>query len=443
MKAAGAPGPLLEHLRASPQTLELLTRALGASPFLAEILIRHPSWLYWLSEPGVLSRNRTSAEIEADLRRALAPLHTEDRQRDTLRVAKRREILFVGVRDLLRYATVEETLTALSTLADVLVATAYDIAEDALRRENRVPPATDGAKTFAVVALGKLGASELNFSSDVDLLFVARDDHGRPEPDPPQPGAIDSASLARRLTAVLADLNPDGYVYRVDLRLRPEGRLGALVPTLGACESYYRTRGSTWERLALLRARPIAGDLALGQRFVESVTSFVFGRPFDDRALAEMRGVKQGLDRKIAAMAEEHRHVKLGIGGIREIEFVTQALQVSHGVGRPELRARRTLEALSALQRAGLLTAVEHDTLESAYLFLRDVENKLQMVLDAQTHSLPEDASELRACARRLGYDDAPGKGAGEALRRDYEKRTAAVHEIYRAIFESGRLLPA
>jgi glutamate-ammonia-ligase adenylyltransferase len=443
-RANGAPAPLLSHLKTAPRTTDVLARTLGASPFFAEILIRHPQWLYWLSDPDVLARGRRRNEIEADVARALAPLRTEERQKDALRLARRREILHIGVRDLLRLASVEETLSALTALAEVLVQKACDVAEAALRHEYGLPPrrASGVQRGFTVLGLGKLGGAELNFSSDVDLVFLCASDAGRLGRNASAPARAEyHAALARRVTAALSDVTDNGYVYRVDLRLRPDGSHGSVVPSLRACEEYYRTRGATWERLALLKAWPVAGDRGLGRRFAAIVRPFVFARPFDAAALEEIRALKRGIDRKVALRNESRRHVKLGIGGIREIELVVQAFQVRFGGRRSEIRERNTLRALARLGRARLLTRAEREALAAAYVFLRDLENKLQMVADAQTHSLPEDREELDACARRLGYRDAAGVDAPEALLRDYRAHTESTHRVFRDVFEGQRLL--
>jgi glutamate-ammonia-ligase adenylyltransferase len=207
--------------------------------------------------------------------------------------------------------------------------------------------------------------------------------------------------------------------------------------TLAEAEDYYRDRASTWERLALLKARPVAGDRALGRRFLKELRPFVFGRPFGPDALREVLDVKHRLDQKVAERAETDRHVKLGFGGIREIEFVVQALQLRHAQRRPELRERGTLPALRALYEAGLLPEQELRDLEPAYVFLRDVENKLQMVADTQTHTLPREPEALRACALRLGYADGPDP-AEELLLRDYRRHTTAANRVFRRVFEAG-----
>jgi len=446
-RATGNASAMLSHLAADPRMIHALTVAFGASAFMAEILTRHPTWLFWLSEPDVLARARGGDEIRRDLAAALAPLRSEEKRLDALRIAKRREILHIGLRDLLRRATVEETVRALSVLAETLIETACEVAEDTLRKSLglRRPWRAGGRRArsgFTVLGLGKLGGEELNFSSDVDLVYLYASDEGRVSGGGAAPARGDYfQALARRVTAVLGTVTGEGSVYRVDLRLRPEGRAGAVARSLVSMNEYYRSRGATWERLALLKARPVGGDRALGTRFLDRVAPFVYRRGFDAAALEDIRRVKRQMDGKIAERSESHRHVKLGVGGIREIEFVCQVLQVRFGARRARLRQRGTLAALEALRESGLLAAAEHDTLRRAYLFLRDVENKLQMASDTQVHALPEAPEELRACALSLGYRDADGRSAEGALVSDYRSHTGATHRIFEDVLAGPRLL--
>jgi [glutamine synthetase] adenylyltransferase / [glutamine synthetase]-adenylyl-L-tyrosine phosphorylase len=441
VKTGGSPLALLSHLEARPRAIEILARTFGASSFMAEILIRHPAWLYWLSESEVLDRPRASLDVEQDLDRALESLQSESRRLDLLRITRRREILHIGVRDLLRLSSVTETLEALSGLAEALIQKAYETAEGALRQEHGLAllaetgPGQSTPSGFAVLGMGKLGGGELNFSSDIDLIYVYGSDRGRMAPRPSSPSRADfNKALALRLTAALADLTDEGYVYRVDLRLRPEGRVGPAAQSLAACEEYYRTRGATWERMALLKAWPVAGDRRVGQSFLRRVRPFVYGGAFGERDTEEVRRIKRDIDRKIAARDESHRNVKLGIGGIREIEFVAQILQIRHGRQDSRLQARNTLAALQVLARRHFLSPADHEALKVAYIFLRDVENKLQMVADAQTHSLPRSPDELRLCARRLGYRADAGIDPAVLLLRDHKAHTEVVHRIFESV---------
>jgi glutamate-ammonia-ligase adenylyltransferase len=317
----------------------------------------------------------------------------------------------VGVRDTLRLCSVAETLLALSDAADALVEAALVVARDEV-------PAGPGA--FAVLGLGKLGGRELNYSSDVDLVYVYEGED-----------AAAAEALARALTQALHDVTEEGHVYRVDLRLRPEGGAGRVAIPASAFAEYYPARGATWERLALLKARPVAGDLELGRRCLEETAPFVFDRPFDAAALEDVRAIKRQIDARLAVRSETARHVKLGRGGIREIELVAQVLQLRFGARQAALRTRGTVEALDALHVLGVLAQPEHRALTDAYAFLRDVENKLQMVADAQVHVLPRDPVELRRLALRIGLRDRGARTAEAALHDEHARHTDAVHRAF------------
>jgi glutamate-ammonia-ligase adenylyltransferase len=395
-----------------------------------------------VTEGRVLARARGAREIAGAAREAMAEAGPEG-ARDALRRVRRREIVHVAVRDLLRLSTVAGTLDALSAIADALVPLALEVAAAEARAELRLParpPASrEVPRGFVVLALGKLGGSELNFSSDVDLVYVHR---GGSRHVPRRRPALDAhawaEAVARRLTSVLGEATHEGHVYRVDLRLRPEGRAGAISHSLEAADEYYRRRGATWERLALLKARPVAGDRRLGDELRRRASAFVWVRPFDAEAVRQILRMKHESDRRLVARGLEDRHVKLGRGGIREIELVTQVLQIRHGRAARLRAARSTLAALDALRSLGALPREEAEALAGAYLFLRDVENKLQMAHDAQTHLLPADEGDLVLLARRLGYAGERGHAVAR-FRSDLRGHADTVHRLFGEIL--GRLV--
>jgi [glutamine synthetase] adenylyltransferase / [glutamine synthetase]-adenylyl-L-tyrosine phosphorylase len=420
---------LLSYFRDSPRALEILAKTLGASPYMAEILIRDPHHFYWVTDPQVLYNSRKKRDIRREIIQTFRVVLDPQKQLDYLRVVKRREMLHIGVRDLLRLCPVEETLNALSILAEVLIGGAHWICASALRREYDIPKgALNG---FTILAMGKLGGGELNFSSDIDLIYVYA----------PGQQEVDSISIAeyfrklcQRITAGLNEFTAEGYVYRVDLRLRPEGKAGYIAYPLDGFQRYYETRMGAWERLALLKAWPVAGDRALGRAFLTMAQRFIYDEAFEPKVLDEIRSMKRRMDQQVALRHQSDRNVKLGTGGIREIELIVQSLQVRYGGRIPQIRERNTLKALSALSDHSLITMEEYDALSEAYVFLRDVENKLQMVHDAQTHSLPQSQEELTICARRLGYSDAEKGGAGEQFLSDYQQRTGDVTRIFERV---------
>jgi glutamate-ammonia-ligase adenylyltransferase len=256
-------------------------------------------------------------------------------------------------------------------------------------------------------------------------------------------------NLARELTKALVEPTREGYVFRVDLRLRAEGTVGQLARSLQGYKQYYFTRGQVWERLALLKAWPVAGSMEVGRVFLKMVRPFIFGagsrKPDRAAALAvveDVRAVKEMIDRQMAERGYERRNVKLGTGGIREIEFLVQTVQVLAGKHVPALLDRSTLGALDRFVQRELISGSQRDELKAAYLFLRDVEHKLQMVHDLQTHALPESREELERCAIRAGYDSDDRKRAIERFHADHQRHTEVVHRAFLSLFAEPRRSP-
>jgi glutamate-ammonia-ligase adenylyltransferase len=460
---------MLDYLRASPRMLDLLCTIFGNSDALAFTLIRDPMLIHWLAENG-LSKSPSRTGMESMLQRHLDGVTVTELKLDALRRFRRREMLRIGVRDLVRLSPVEETTATLSDLASVLIHAAYTVVDADLRSQYGVPMHRNRDGTlmetgFAVVGMGKLGGHELNYSSDVDLIYVYESSEGevrhgnhlRQRHVAPSPGSISCEEyfelLARHLTRALAEQTREGYVFRVDLRLRAEGTVGQLAGPLDRYAKYYRTRGQSWERLALLKAWPIAGSLHVGRAFVRMVRGFVWESrhrvPTLDNALAvihDVRRVKEMIDDRMIVRGHERRNVKLGIGGIREIEFLVQTIQVIAGAHLPRIVSRQTLSSLKRFHSQRLLSEWELKRLVEAYRFLRDVEHKLQMMHDVQTHALPDEQEELAQCAIRMGYE-AHDRVAGLALfLADHALHTRHVNQAFRSLFyspESSSLLKA
>ena len=454
---------LLDYLRTWPRMLDLLCAIFGNSDALAFTLIRDPMLVYWLAEEDVLSRPPTRTGLERALRENIGHLTVKETKLDALRRFRRREMLRIGVRDLLKYATVSETTAALSDLACVLIHAAYEIIDADLRQQYGVPmhQARKGRWVetgFTVIGMGKLGGHELNYSSDVDLIYLyeahggeTRAPKGRRTPVPPGVGISNEEYfeiLARELTRVLSEPTREGHIFRVDLRLRAEGSIGQLARSLDEYQRYYAVRGQVWERLALLKAAPVAGSQAVGQAFLKMVRPFILGvggKLDYDQALAivqDVRAVKDMIDAKMTDRGHGQRNVKLGTGGIREIEFFVQTIQVLAGRKVPVLLDRSTLGSLDRLARKKLLSIKERDALTAAYLFLRDVEHKLQMVHDLQTHSLPAETDELERCAIRMGYGAEDRKNAVESFRADHQRHTEMVHRTFQSLFVEPKISP-
>jgi glutamate-ammonia-ligase adenylyltransferase len=453
----------LDYLRSSPKMLDLLCTIFGNSDALAFTVIRDPTLVYWLAEEGVLTKPPTRKAIAAALAGNLAQLTVKELKLDVLRRVRRREMLRIGVRDLLRVAPVPETTAALSDLASLLIQAAYEIVDADLRQQYGVPMHKNRRGRwvetgFAVMGMGKLGGHELNYSSDVDLIYVYESHAGETRPPRKAVGGRSAAVgisneeyfelLSRELTKALTESSKEGAVFRVDLRLRAEGSVGQLARSLDEYRKYYATRGQVWERLALLKAWPVAGSMEVGRAFLQAVKPFIFGTaPRTDPAGAlaivqEVRTVKELIDAKMADRGHERRNVKLGTGGIREIEFFIQTVQVLVGKRAPALLDRGTLGALDRFVRCRLLSGQERDALKAAYLFLRDVEHKLQMVHELQTHALPESGEELERCAVRVGYDAENRREGAAGFRRDHERHTGVVNRLFRSFFYDPKTSP-
>jgi glutamate-ammonia-ligase adenylyltransferase len=449
IQTAGNRTQLYQYLAGTPKMLHLLAAVFGNSPYLSDTLIRDPLLVYWLAEQRVIGTAPSPEELNRELRTMLDNVVATELKLDALRRFKRRQMLRIGVRDLLRIAAVPDTTGALSNLAGALIQAAYDIAHADLRREYGQPMHTDRQGNlvetrFAVIAMGKLGGGELNFSSDVDLIYVYESEEGQTRPvkggEQRQPLSSEEyfEYLARGLTQALSGPTQEGSVFRVDLRLRAEGTVGQLARSLGRYRQYYETRGQWWERQALLKAWPIAGDLKLGRAFLRMVKPFIFAASgAGGAAIQEIKDIKAMIDDKMVGRGHERRNVKLGIGGIREIEFLVQSVQMVFGGRLPAILDRNTLRALARFRRAGLLSGEEAEALTGAYVFLRDVEHKLQMVHDLQTHAIPEIRDERIRCAIRLGYAAENPEQAMERFLADHRRHTEGVNRIFRILVDS------
>ena len=451
LQTTGSRIQLLHYLASAPRMLHMLCTLFGNSPYLAQTLIRDPLLVYWLAEEQVLTRRPSCRELHTVAHGMLTNVTALELKLDALRRFKRREMLRIGVRDLLRLSSVRDTTAALSDLASVAIQAAYEVVERDLHLRYGKPMHRDRTGKwidtgFAIIGMGKLGGGELNYSSDVDLIYVYASDEGRTRPIK-GPRATESIPneeyfeyVARDLTKALAEHTHEGTVFRVDLRLRPEGTVGSLAGSLDRYQQYYKARGQDWERQAMLKAWPVAGDIATGKAFLRMIRPFVFGgREASGRRsgiVEQVKRIKGMIDEKMADRGHERRNVKLGIGGIREIEFLVQALQILHGARLRSILDRNTLGALERFQKNGLLSESECAGLTNAYVFLRDVEHKLQMVHDLQTHALPNSRDELTRCAIRLGYRSEDRQGAMAAFVKDHQSHTALVNGLFKKFVE-------
>ena len=425
----------------APGSLRPLLEALGGnSPFLADLALREPATLL------AIDANGPDAVCDAALGALPQLVRALDRPKIAagLRQAKRTVALAASVADIGGAWDLESLTGALSDLAEgaLRVASAHLLRTAHARGDLRLPhpAAPERGSGFSVLAMGKLGARELNFSSDVDLILLYD-----PAVYPDQADTIGHVftRLARDLVGLMEARDAGGYVFRVDLRLRPDPASTPPCVALPAALAYYESLGQTWERAALIKARPVAGDIALGRRFLDAVRPFIWRRHLDFAAIADIhamkhrmdahKGTRLGRDGPLAGRLLGH-DLKLGEGGIREVEFCAQTLQLVWGGRTPSLRVPATLKALQAEQREGHLPPDAVRDLETAYRFLRRTEHRLQMVADRQTHTLPTTPQALEQFAVFMGFHDA------EAFAAAALPHLTAVLEVFTGLFAA---LPA
>jgi glutamate-ammonia-ligase adenylyltransferase len=420
-----------------PEALPLLVTLTSTSQFLADALVRSPQIVPWLLDPRVM-RPRSREAMHEEIASACRAFQSEEGRANALRRVKRRELCRIGLRDILGDADFVATTQELSDLADACLAQAWAIVQPALIARHGVPrhPQAEGAPGptgFAIIALGKLGGGELNYSSDIDLCFVYEAEGETDGPDV-VPNRVFFARAAEQLLAVLTAMTEEGSLYRVDLRLRPEGTGGPLALPLDAYRQYHETRGALWERQALIKARAAAGDERVGRAFSALARAIAYRAGLEREAVGEIQAMKNRIDRLLRARGRQERHVKLGVGGIRDIEFHIQALQLLYGARDPWLQERGSLRALHRLAERGYLSWEESGGLTRAYVFLRTVEHRLQILHALQTHTLPADPAELTKLGRRLGYTG-DAEGVRTRFLTDYDATRRRVRTAFDEFF--------
>jgi glutamate-ammonia-ligase adenylyltransferase len=406
-------------LLSQPMRLELLLGIFAGSQFLSDALVRNPGFLDWVVAPEILHKLRETRDIVEELRRVAAGCSSHGEWLNRLRRLRRREMLRIGIRDICLGASTREVMLELSRLADAFTQAVL---------EKRIQEHPEWKERFCILALGKLGGNELNYSSDIDLLGLWSDEDGKNE----QEKKAFFARLMEDLRSDLSSHTEEGYAYRVDLRLRPFGRDGELVPSWSSLVRYYYDVASLWEVQAALKMRPVAGNFRLGYSFLEKIRP-VFMREWkrEDiaRSIEKMRIV--GMKTHSGATPD----VKSGMGGLRDVEFLVQGLQLIHGGRIPSLLEENTLNALELLGKENVLPESVALGLKEDYLFLRRVEHSLQILEDRQIHAIPKDKKELKALSRRLLGPD----GNEDRFREKLNGCLQRVHEAYsRYLIEDG-----
>ncbi|HOV33383.1 MAG TPA: bifunctional [glutamate--ammonia ligase]-adenylyl-L-tyrosine phosphorylase/[glutamate--ammonia-ligase] adenylyltransferase [Candidatus Hydrogenedens sp.] len=445
------------------KSLRLFERIFSQSPFLSETVINNPEYLdelladttlsraltkhEWLSKLG-WNKNLSSAELMEYLisNQFITPKKDWDLKKimNHLRKLHKKALLRITTRDIVEHQEVKSIAEDLSSLADAHLEICLNLNYVFLEQKYGIPinyseiEQKNIPSRFVIMGLGKLGGRELNFNSDIDLIFVY---DGDGETQGGINGQITNrefySKLGEYIIKFLSEHTEEGMIYRVDMRLRPYGKVGALAESLSNSVEYYYQYGRAWERQALVKCRPCAGDINLGNEFLEMMRPFVFPKFFDDKTLEDIHQTKLMVEKQVAEQGQTNYEVKLGRGGIRDIEFTVQLLQLLNGGRHPELRMTNTIEAIYQLMEKGYLKPFDAETLMNNYCFLREVEHRLQIEYGTQKHTLPQKTNELDEFARRLGYT------SGESFWRIYKEKTQEVRTIleqFVAVKSSGNL---
>ena len=388
------PSTILRDLTHHTILLETLLLIFGTSQYFSDILIRDPELFRWLTATTVLEQTRSNDEFKIAARQSVEPFQSTAREINALKRFQRRETLRIGVRDILHLADLETTTRELSNLADAIISLVSELTWREMRNQYGDAPRS----AWAIFGLGKLGGDELNYSSDIDLIAVFDRDG---EIESPASGTMTHGEFFVRfieqIVHVLSHATEEGHFYRVDMRLRPDGKSGALIRSVASTLMYYESRGELWERQMLMKARCIAGDEAFAGKFLGALGPFIYPRTFFENPIEEISRIKTRIESQSDA-----RNIKLRAGGIRDIEFIVQALQLINGGKNSSVRNTNTLTSIRLLTSASLLSAAEAEQLRNAYVFFRTLEHMLQMLEYAQTHSLPTKKESRTALAVRM-----------------------------------------
>src|SRR3984893_3884728 len=410
---------LVDVIENFPLGAAALLHLFAVSSICASRVARSPEFLLWLSRPEICLAGRGFGEMLSDLQTSSGDSIAAANFR-TLRLWKGREAIRIALREVADAAPLEETTAELSQLAEICIGEVFRHWNAQLRESSGSPTAD-----FAILALGKLGGRELNHSSDVDLIFVYSEE-GQLSPRVSHHEWFNR--LSEKILGTFSTPAPEGALFRVDLRLRPEGSAGPLARSLESMENYYAGFGETWERLALIKARGICGSRELAYEFLRQHQPFVYPSSPTPDLLDEIASIKRRIERDVIGSERFEHNVKLGRGGIREIEFVVQTLQFIHGARYTFLQDPSTLDALRALARLELLPRKEVVDLDRAYRFLRRVEHRLQIEAEQQTHTVPHESQALKRLSLSLGF--ASSDEFTNALRQTMESVRAVFQRV-------------
>lgn len=439
--------------------VKTLFSILNYSNFFSELIIANPSMLCRIFDEGVFAKDKFEMDYLRELTDEGKTCSTARELKSFLASYRNKELLRIGARDYLGEIPYPQICRELSDLATAIVRRVADYFYTELTNFFGIPSFEDSQKgvqicRYVILGMGKLGGGELNFSSDIDIIF-AYEEEGQTVPSPSLPGKVkkkkggDSegkiqreisnhkffTDLFERIIDFIMQPSSEGKLFRIDVRLRPEGSSGPLVRSLESYNNYFFMHARPWERLVYLKAKPIAGDFNFGEIFLKSAEAFVFDNPDVASLSKEIAHLKQRIDNEIVKSDKKHKEVKRGIGGIREMEFVVYLLQILHGRKNHELRSKNFCSSLLSLNRLGILPDEEYQTLQDGYVFLRKIEHHLQMCDERQTHLLPESDEELRDIAARFGFPQKGKKMPEDFFLEKYKDTTFKTHNLFKKYF--------
>lgn len=435
----GARTGFLSLLAENPKTTRLLISLFASSQFLTDLFLKRPELLDCLIRVDLTQLKKTKGEMLGELLPALDGINDLEGKLNALRRYKAEELIRIGLHDLGEALRLEDAIRQLSELADACL-------EGGLRLSVQEMESNFGqveGGSFAILGMGKLGGREIDYNSDLDLIFIydapeeSRSDGGRA-------GSLEAheyyVRLGQKLITFLSAPTEEGIAYKIDLRLRPSGRFGPVVSSLPAFRHYHQTSAELWERQALTKARCVAGDRTLGRKAEKVAEEFAYGKGLSKEGIAEIHHLRMRMEKELAREDSTQFNLKKGKGGLVDIEFLTQMLQLSHGHRYPTLRQRGTLEALKALKKEKIVKERDHKLLSEGYLFLRRLDHRLRLQRDQSIDILEREADQLHGVAKALDYKSNKKKGAGDLLLKDYKLRRERIRTCYERFLKMDAL---
>jgi glutamate-ammonia-ligase adenylyltransferase len=430
VNAVGARTSFLALLEQHPATRRVLLRLFASSSYLSTIFIRHPDMLDTLVRSDLAKLRRPLPELDAELSELLAAADDFESQLDALRAFGHQEFLRIAIADLAGCLDLDAVQAELTSLAEAQLRQALSLALKEVTTRYSVPVEL----RLAIIGMGRLGAFEMSYNSDLDLIFVYDLSH-----ETAAAGHEIASRIMQKLIAVLEARTREGYAYKLDLRLRPSGNSGPLVTSLEGFRDYHRQSSAVWERQALVRARVIAGNEYLGRELERARQEFVFGKPLAPSGVAEIAAMRVRMENEIGIENHRQLNLKQGRGGLVDVEFIAQMMALRHGHSVSSLRRRNTKELLRALAESGLLESTAALSLEEDYRFLSRLENRLRIETDQAAWALPTDDEHLAPIARRMGFQ---GDNCAARLLFEVEERRSRIRTLFEMLFAQESASP-